>query len=129
LVDTYLLGDTGPRKEECIVPRTRAAYPPEFRRQIIELVRAGRTLGELAEEFEPTAQTIRNWANQDRVDAGECPGLAGEEREELAWLRRPPPPAGTPRGRARPAGRRDVDFAEGVDQVGEAALPACPGQV
>lgn len=70
------------------MPRTRPAYPPEFRRQIIELVRAGRTPEELAEEFEPTAQTIRNWANQDRVDAGERPGLASEEREELARLRR-----------------------------------------
>jgi transposase len=43
LVDNHPFGDTGPRKEESIVPRTRPAYPPEFRRQIVELVRAGRT--------------------------------------------------------------------------------------
>jgi transposase len=87
-VDTYPLGDTGPRKEEFIVPRTRPAYPPEFRRQIVELVRAGRTPEDLAREFEPSAQTIRSWANQDRVDAGERPGLTSDEREELAQLRR-----------------------------------------
>ena len=40
--------------------KTRAAYPPEFRRQMVDLVRAGRSPEELAREFEPTAQSIRN---------------------------------------------------------------------
>jgi transposase len=61
------------------VPRTRPSYPPVFRRWIVELVRAGRTPEELAKEFEPSAQTIRTWANQDRVDAGERLGLTSEE--------------------------------------------------
>jgi hypothetical protein len=39
--------------------KTRAAYPSEFRRQMVELVRAGRSPEELAREFEPTAQSIR----------------------------------------------------------------------
>ena len=42
------------------MPRTRRAYPPEFRQQIVELHRAGRSPGELAREFEPNEQTIRN---------------------------------------------------------------------
>ena len=50
--------------------KTRAAYPPEFRRQMIELVRAGRTPEELAREFEPTAQSIRNWLAQSERNAG-----------------------------------------------------------
>jgi transposase len=37
------------------------AYPPEFRQQMVDLVRAGRTPEELAREFEPSAQAIRNW--------------------------------------------------------------------
>jgi transposase len=37
------------------------AYPPEFRRQMVEVVRAGRTPGELSREFEPSAQAIANW--------------------------------------------------------------------
>jgi transposase len=41
-----------------------------------------------AREFEPSAQTIRAWAGQDRVDAGERPGLTSDEKEELAQLRR-----------------------------------------
>ena len=43
--------------------KTRRAYPPEFRRQMVELVRAGRSPEELAQEFEPTAQAIRNWVS------------------------------------------------------------------
>ena len=40
------------------MPRYRTAYPPEFRRQMVDLVRSGRTPEELAREFEPTAQSI-----------------------------------------------------------------------
>ena len=36
-------------------------YPPEIKAQILELVRFGRTLHQLAQEFEPTAKTIRSW--------------------------------------------------------------------
>ena len=43
------------------MPRTRPPYPSELKRQIVELVRAGRSPSELAKEFEPTAQTIQNW--------------------------------------------------------------------
>lgn len=43
------------------MPRTSPPYPPEVREQIIELVRAGRTPEELAEEYEPSSATIRNW--------------------------------------------------------------------
>ena len=66
--------------------KTRAAYPPEFRRQ---LVRAGRSPEELAGEFEPTAQPIRNWVSQTARDAGRGDGgLTTAEREELSRLRR-----------------------------------------
>ena len=50
--------------------RKHPPYTPEFRRQMIELVRAGRTPEELAKEFEPSAQTIRNWVAQADRDAG-----------------------------------------------------------
>jgi len=42
------------------MPKSRPAYPPEFRQQILELVQAGQSPDELAQEFEPMAQTIRN---------------------------------------------------------------------
>ena len=37
------------------MPKSRIAYPPDFRQQIIELVRSKRSPGSLAKEFEPSA--------------------------------------------------------------------------
>ena len=66
-----------------------ARYPTEFRRQLIELARSGRTPEDLAREFDPSAQTIRNWVAQADLDEGRCSdGLTTEEREELRRLRR-----------------------------------------
>ena len=71
------------------MPRTHRPYPPEFREQILELVRLGRTPNELAQEFEPSAETIRNWIKQTEIDAGQRQdGLTTEEKQELARLRR-----------------------------------------
>ena len=64
-------------------------YAPEFRRRLVELVRAGRTPEELARDFEPTAQSIRNWVRQADLDEGRrTDGLTTEERDELTRLRR-----------------------------------------
>src|SRR6187401_2537713 len=72
-----------------MMTKTRPPYTPEFRRQIVELVRAGRSPDELAKEFEPTAQSIRNWAAQSERDAGRrSDGLSSAERDELSRLRR-----------------------------------------
>jgi hypothetical protein len=52
--------------------REAQAVPTEFRRRMIELVRAGRTPERLAKEFQPSAQTIRNWASlRANRDAGQ----------------------------------------------------------
>lgn len=67
----------------------RRAYPVEFRVQLVELVRAGRTPEELAREFEPSAQTIRNWAVQAERDRGaRTDGVTSAEQVELRKLRR-----------------------------------------
>ena len=71
------------------MPKSRTPYPEEFKRRLIEMVRAGRSPDELAEKFEPTAQSIRNWVAQAERDAGRrSDGLSSEEREELRRLRR-----------------------------------------
>ncbi len=71
------------------MPKTRSPYPPEFKRQMIELVRAGRTPRELAQEFEPCYETIRAWVRQANRDEGRsASGLSTKEREELRRLRR-----------------------------------------
>lgn len=64
-------------------------YTPEFRRQMIELVRSGRSPERLSKEFEPTTQTIRNWVAQAGRDAGERDdGTTTSDREEINRLRR-----------------------------------------
>lgn len=71
------------------MPRFRSAYSPEFRRQLVELVRSDRTPEELAREFEPTAQSIANWVKQGERDAVKrTDGPTSAAREELIRLRR-----------------------------------------
>jgi len=56
---------------------------------MIELVHAGRSPEALAKEFEPTAQTIRNWIAQADANGGKRPELPSSlEREELSRLRK-----------------------------------------
>ena len=69
--------------------RSRPPYAREFRQQMVELVRAGRTPEELGREFEPSAQAIRNWVAQaDRDEGQRSDGLTSPERRELQRLKR-----------------------------------------
>lgn len=71
------------------MPKTQPPYAPEFRRQMIELVRAGRNAGELSREFGCAAQTIRNWVRQaDRDEGRRDDGPTSQENEEIRRLRR-----------------------------------------
>jgi transposase len=71
------------------MPKSPPPYPPELRRRLVELVRAGRSPTELAKEFEPSEQCIRNWVKQADRDAGRRQdGLTSAEKDELARLRR-----------------------------------------
>jgi len=64
-------------------------YTPEFKRQMVDLVRGGRTPASLAKEFGPSAWTIGLWVKQAARDAGKGDGgLTTAEREELVRLRR-----------------------------------------
>jgi transposase len=75
--------------EEFTMAKKRPFYPLEYRRQLIELVRAGRSPDELAKEFDPSPQTIRNWVAQaDRDDGVGCDGTTSAERDELRRLKR-----------------------------------------
>jgi transposase len=71
------------------MPKQRKTYPDEFKKKLIALVRGGRTPEELGRQFEPSAQSIRNWVAQAERDEGKRQdGLAGSERDELQRLRR-----------------------------------------
>jgi len=64
-------------------------YAPEFRQQMVELVRAGRQPAELAKEFGCSVWSIRKWAQQADRDAGRGDGgLTSAERQEFSRLKR-----------------------------------------
>ena len=71
------------------MPRTRNPYPAEFREQIVALARAGRSVEDLAREFEPCAATIHGWIKEADRDGGRrVDGLTSEAHDELRRLRR-----------------------------------------
>ena len=75
------------------MPTPRPPYPAAFRQQMVELVRAGRGISDLAREFGCNASSIHAWmkaaggldgGGATRIDAP----LSMNERQELIELRR-----------------------------------------
>lgn len=89
------------------MPSTHPPYPDEFKRQMVQPVRAGRSPQQLAKKFEPSAQAIRNQVKQADLDAGRrVDGLTSDKHDELQRLGResrrlkcmaPPPESTTER--------------------------------
>jgi len=63
-------------------------YPPEVRRQVIELARSGTKVSQLSEVFGVSEAAIYTWLKQERVDRGEIEGLRTDQALELAAARR-----------------------------------------
>lgn len=63
-------------------------YPPEFRRKVLDLLAAGRSVASLADDLGVSAQAIYNWRKQDVIDRGLAPGLSSTEQAELKAARR-----------------------------------------
>ena len=56
-----------------MMPEAHAPHPPVYRRRMVELVRAGRTPGKFAREFDPSEQAIRNnWVRPADLDQGQA---------------------------------------------------------
>jgi len=73
------------------MPITKPPYPAQFREQMIELVRAGRSANALAREFGCHATTIAGWVRQAGVNVAVQPvgeALSADERKELVELRK-----------------------------------------
>lgn len=63
-------------------------YPPEFRRRVLELVKAGRPVTEVAADLGVSTQAIYNWRRQEQIDAGLRPGVSSTDNAELVAARR-----------------------------------------
>jgi transposase-like protein len=66
----------------------RRGYSAEFRRRVVDLVGAGRTVADVARDLGISDQIIYAWRRQDEIDHGLAPGLSTPEREELAAAKR-----------------------------------------
>ena len=66
----------------------RRGYPAEFRRRVVDLLAAGRTVADLARDLEVSEQAIYGWRRQERIDAGLEAGPSTLERAELAAAKR-----------------------------------------
>jgi transposase len=66
----------------------RWGYPPEFRRKVLDLIEAGRSVAEVAHDLEISEQSIYTWRRQDRIDQGLVPGLTSKEKAELTAAKR-----------------------------------------
>ena len=66
----------------------RSGYPAEFRRRVLDLLAAGRGVGDVARDLGISDQTVYNWRRQARIDRGLESGLTSGERAELQAARK-----------------------------------------
>ena len=64
---------------------TRPPYASEFREQMVELVRCGRSQEELAREVEPSVQSICNWVGRAEAGLMEPSSAWSYRSRRLAW--------------------------------------------
>jgi transposase-like protein len=58
-------------------------YPLEFRRKVLDLLKAGRSVAELVRDLQISDQTIYNWWRQELIDTGQLPGITSSDQAEL----------------------------------------------
>ena len=63
-------------------------YPPEIRRQVVELARSGTKVAQLVATFSISEATVYNWLRQEQIDRGEVSGMSTDMALDLAAAKR-----------------------------------------
>ena len=74
-----------------VLMRKRRSFTPEFKAQIVRLVRVeGQPIAQVAREHDLLRTSVHDWVEQAKTDAGHGPpdALTTSERDELQRLRR-----------------------------------------
>ena len=64
------------------------SYAAQFRAMVIEQVRSGRSVAQVAAELDLPPGTVFRWVRQDRIDRGELAGTPTAESAELRAAKR-----------------------------------------
>ena len=96
--------------------RKQRRYPPEFRLEIVGLVRSGRSPEALAREFEPSASAIRKWVKQADLDEG-------RRSDGLTHIRAPRVAPGEAGDQTAADGARHLKKSRGLVRQGERLDP------
>jgi transposase len=69
--------------------RMRRSFTEQYKAEVVALCRGSeKSMSEIARDLDLTESSVRRWASQAEIDAGQREGLTTSEREELVRLRR-----------------------------------------
>jgi transposase len=64
------------------------ACPPGFRREVLDLVAAGRPVAQVAHDLDISAQCTCTWRQRQLAGSGQLPGTAGKDHAGLVAARK-----------------------------------------